>query len=67
MGISRANVAAQVMEHLCTCPEHGYSQPGRFGTSGHYTVQTDAEPIKVKRGDLGRACARLGQVGARRR
>ncbi|MBQ9044067.1 MAG: hypothetical protein IJ111_14785 [Eggerthellaceae bacterium] len=51
MGISRANVAAQIMEHLCNCAEHGYSQPGRYGTSGYCTVQTDAGPIKVKKGD----------------
>ena len=49
--VSRANVAAQLMEHLCTCPEHGYSQPGRYGTSGYCSVQTDAGVIKVKRGD----------------
>ena len=51
MGINRANVAAQIMEHLCTCPSHGYSQPGRYGTSGYCDVQTDAGVIKVKRGD----------------
>ena len=49
--ISRANVAAQIMEHLCTCPEHGYSQPGRYGTSGYCNVKTDIGIIKVKRGD----------------
>lgn len=49
--ISRANVAAQIMEHLCTCPEHGYSQPGRYGTSGYCSVKTDAGTIKVKKGD----------------
>lgn len=51
MAISRANVAAQIMEHLCTCPEHGYSQPGRYGTSGYCTVHTDAGNIMVKKGD----------------
>ena len=51
MGINRANVAAQIMEHLCTCPSHGYSQPGRYGTSGYCEVQTDAGVIKVKHGD----------------
>ena len=49
--ISRANVAAQVMEHLCTCPLHGYSQPGRHGTSGHCSVKTDAGNVKVTKGD----------------
>lgn len=51
VSISRANVAAQIMEHLCTCPLHGYSQPGRHGTSGHWSVQTDAGTIKVTKGD----------------
>lgn len=51
VNISRANVAAQIMEHLCSCPEHGYSQPGRHGTSGHCSVSTDAGTIKVTKGD----------------
>lgn len=51
MAISRANVAAQIMEHLRNCPEHGYSQPGRHGTSGYCSVATDAGTIKVKKGD----------------
>lgn len=29
MGI--ANIAATFMEHLCTCPDHGYSQEQRWG------------------------------------
>ena len=49
--VSRANVAAQIMEHLCTCAEHGYSQPGRHGTSGSCSVNTDAGTVKVKKGD----------------
>lgn len=49
--ISRANVAAQIMKHLCTCPLHGYSQPGRHGTSGHCSVKTDAGVVKVTKGD----------------
>ena len=51
VSISRANVAAQIMEHLCNCAEHGYSQPGRHGTSGHCNVQTDAGVVKVTKGD----------------
>ena len=51
VSISRANVAAQIMEHLCSCPEHGYSQPGRHGTSGHCSVNTDSGTIKVTKGD----------------
>ena len=50
VSISKANVAAQIMEHLCTCPLHGYSQLGRHGTSGHCSVQTDAGTIEVTRG-----------------
>lgn len=51
VAISRANVAAQIMEHLCNCPEHGYSQPGRHGTSGSCSVNTDAGAVKVTKGD----------------
>ena len=51
VAISRANVAAQIMEHLCECSEHGYSQPGRHGTSGHCSVKTYAGTIKVTKGD----------------
>ena len=51
VAISRANVAAQIMEHLCTCPLHGYSQPGRHGTSGHCSVPTDTGTIRVTKGD----------------
>lgn len=51
MMVSRAKVAVQIMRHLCTCPEHGYSWPGRYGTSGYCSVKTDAGTIKVKKGD----------------
>lgn len=50
VSISRANMAAQIMEYLCSCPEHGYSQPGRHGTSGHCSVNTDVGTIKVTKG-----------------
>ena len=49
--VSRANVAAQIMEHLVTCPEHGYSQKHREGTSGYCEVKTDVGTVKVKKGD----------------
>ncbi len=39
------------MEHLCNCAEHGCSQPGRHGTSGHCNVQTDVGVIKATKGD----------------
>lgn len=51
VAINRGNVAAQIMEHLCNCSEHGYSQPGRHGTSGYCSVKTDAGTVKVKKGD----------------
>lgn len=51
MSISRANVAAQIMEHLCPCSLHGSSQLGHHGTSGHCSVNTDAGTIKVTKGD----------------
>lgn len=51
VAIIRANVAAQIMEHLCNCAEHGCSQPGRHGTSGHCSVQTDAGTVRVTKGD----------------
>ena len=51
VAISRANVAAQIMEQLCDCAEHGYSQPGRHGTSGHCNVKTDAGIVKATKGD----------------
>lgn len=51
-----ANVSAQIMEHGCTCPEHGYSQPGRYGTgSGYCQIPTDAGTISMAKGD--RDCA----------
>lgn len=47
-----ANVAAQVMEHGCTCPLHGYSQPGRYGTgAGYCDIETDAGSIRYAKGD----------------
>ncbi len=51
VAISRANVAEQIMEHLCNCPECGCSQPGRHGTSGYCSVVTDTGTIEVKKGD----------------
>lgn len=51
VAISKANVAAQIMEHLCNCAEHVYSQPEWHDTSGHCSVKTDAGTIKVAKGD----------------
>lgn len=50
--MARVNeIAAQVMEHLCTCPEHGYSQYGRWGGGGYCNVATDIGLLSVKKGD----------------
>lgn len=46
-----ARVASQIMSHLCNCPEHGYSQLGRYGTVGSCAVGTDAGTIYVTKGD----------------
>ena len=51
MTVKRNIVAVQDMTHLCTCPLHGYSQPGRYGTSGYCEVQTDAGTHYLKKGD----------------
>lgn len=47
----RNEIAVQIMRHLCTCPSHGYSQPGRYGTSGYCEVQTDDGVRYLKHGD----------------
>ncbi len=38
-----ANIAATNMEHLCNCPEHGYSQSERWGNSSKGTCQVKCE------------------------
>lgn len=44
--------AAQVMEHLCTCPPHGYSQYSRQGDGGTETVTlTDGSSVTIATGD----------------
>ena len=44
--------AAQVMEHLVTCPLHGYSQYSRQGDGGTETVTlTDGSKITIATGD----------------
>lgn len=46
VSISKANVAAQIMEHLCTCPLHGYSQLGRHGPLGTAASRPTQAPSK---------------------
>ena len=36
-----AERAAQIMEHLCTCPNHGYSQNSRWGDGTTETIYID--------------------------
>ena len=44
--------AAQVMEHLCTCPSHGYSQYSRQGDGGTETVTlSDGSTVTIATGD----------------
>lgn len=38
-----ANIAATNMEHLCNCPEHGYSQSERWGDSSKGICQVKCE------------------------
>ncbi len=38
-----ANIAATNMEHLCNCPEHGYSQSERWGDASKGTCQVKCE------------------------
>lgn len=44
--------AAQVMEHLCTCPSHGYSQYSRQGDGGREVVTlSDGSTVTIATGD----------------
>lgn len=44
--------AAQVMEHLCTCPLHGYSQYSRHGDGGTEVVTlSDGSTVTIATGD----------------
>lgn len=38
-----AERAAQIMEHLCTCPNHGYSQYSRWGDGTTETITIDGD------------------------
>ena len=44
--------AAQIQEHLCTCPSHGYSQYSRWGDGGTETVTlSDGSRVEIATGD----------------
>lgn len=38
-----ADRAAQVMEHLCTCPNHGYAQDARWGDGTTESIEVDGD------------------------
>lgn len=38
-----ANIAATNMEHLCNCPDHGYSQSERWGNSSYGSCYVECE------------------------
>lgn len=44
--------AAQIMEHLCTCHSHGYSQYSRLGDGGRETITlSDGSTVEIATGD----------------
>ena len=44
--------AAQIQEHLCTCPSHGYSQYSRWGDGGTETIAlSDGSKVDIATGD----------------
>lgn len=50
--LSHPERAAQVMEHLCTCPLHGYSQYSRQGDGGTEVVAlSDGSTVTIATGD----------------
>ena len=45
-------IAAELMKHLCNCPEHGYSQgTNRWGNSKTCTVYIDGNAYRIRSGD----------------
>ena len=50
--LSYTERAAQIQEHLCTCPSHGYSQYSRWGDGGSETVTlSDGSKVTIATGD----------------
>lgn len=44
--------AAQIMEHLCSCYSHGYSQYSRLGDGGRETIAlSDGSTVEIATGD----------------
>lgn len=44
-------VAAQLMEHMCKCSSHGYTQGNRWGDGGVETVMIDGKGYRIATGD----------------
>lgn len=55
---AQREAAAQVMEHLCECPLHGYAQDARWGGGGTCDVDTAVGTVQVREGD--RDCSSAG-------
>ena len=48
---SCAETASQVMEHLCNCSSHGYSQYSRWGDGGKETITANGFKFTIATGD----------------
>lgn len=44
-------VASQIMEHLISCPKHGYTQGNRWGNSKTETLKIDGKDYTIAQGD----------------
>lgn len=51
MAMTKPQKAAVLMEHLCTCSKHGYSQYSRAGDGTIEIVKVDGEDIAIAGGD----------------
>ncbi|MEF2593705.1 MAG: SH3 domain-containing protein [Eggerthellaceae bacterium] len=50
--LSTKERAAQIMEHLCSCYSHGYSQYSRLGDGGRETIAlSDGSTVEIVTGD----------------
>lgn len=63
----RAEAAAQVMEHLCNCSNHGYSQGNRWGdgTTEYIEVNANCEGSTNNAGDYDTPLSYTGAEGLR--
>lgn len=44
-------VAARIMEHLCTCPKHGYTQGARWGNNSRESITVGGKHYSFSGGD----------------